>query len=172
MTFRLHSTIFGKLLRLLSQRKLLQYPDEIDPSLWKKALRRDVEERTDMSSGMLDEEANNGASPHSQLAQHDGQHGSGQDILLVDWYGPDDPEVMLGSSCDSCIALLLTGLSTSQNPQNWPNALKHLVTFQICLLNFAVYLASSIYVPGEAGFMEEFGVSDIVATLGLSLFTL
>lgn len=44
--------------------------------------------------------------------------------------------------------------------------------FQLCILNFAVYMASSIYVPGELGVMEDFGVSEIVATLGLSLFTL
>lgn len=46
------------------------------------------------------------------------------------------------------------------------------MTFQICVLNFAFYIASSIYVPGEQSIMEEFGVSETVATLGLSLFTL
>ena len=50
--------------------------------------------------------------------------------------------------------------------------MKHLVAFQMCILNFAVYIASSIYVPGEANLMEEFGVDEVVATLGLSLFTL
>lgn len=42
----------------------------------------------------------------------------------------------------------------------------------MCILNFAVYIASSIYVPGEPSLIEEFSVSDIVAVLGLSLFTL
>lgn len=42
----------------------------------------------------------------------------------------------------------------------------------MCVLNFAVYIASSIYVPGEASLMDEFGVDEVVATLGLSLFTL
>jgi DHA1 family multidrug resistance protein-like MFS transporter len=42
----------------------------------------------------------------------------------------------------------------------------------MCTLNFAVYIASSIYVPGEPGIMGEFGVGDTVATLGLSLFTM
>lgn len=41
----------------------------------------------------------------------------------------------------------------------------------MCLLNFAVYIASSIYMPGEPYLMEEFGVGPVVATLGLSLFT-
>ncbi|KAI3395664.1 hypothetical protein diail_1033 [Diaporthe ilicicola] len=47
----------------------------------------------------------------------------------------------------------------------------HLIAFQMCILNFAVYIASSIYVPGEANIMEEFGVDEVAATLGLSLFT-
>lgn len=59
-----------------------------------------------------------------------------------------------------------------QNPQNWPTNLKHFIAFQMCILNFAVYIASSIYVPGEADLMDEFGVDEVVATLGLSLFTL
>lgn len=42
----------------------------------------------------------------------------------------------------------------------------------MCILNFAVYIASSIYVPGELDLMDEFGVDEVVATLGLSLFTL
>lgn len=46
------------------------------------------------------------------------------------------------------------------------------MVFQLCVLNFAVYMASSIYAPGELGVMADFGVSEIVATLGLSLFTL
>lgn len=71
-----------------------------------------------------------------------------------------------------CILNLLIYCLHSQDPQNWPDVLKHLIAFQMCLLNFAVYIASSIYVPGESSLIEEFGVSEIVATLGLSLFTL
>ncbi|KAL4954121.1 major facilitator superfamily domain-containing protein [Aspergillus filifer] len=78
------------------------------------------------------------------------EKGNEPDVLVVGWNGPDDPE----------------------NPQNWPNSWKHLLMAQICLLNFAVYLASSIYTPGEADLMVEFNVSEVVAILGLSLFTL
>lgn len=40
------------------------------------------------------------------------------------------------------------------------------------VLNFSVYVASSIYVPGEESIMEDFGVKSVtVATLGLSLYT-
>jgi DHA1 family multidrug resistance protein-like MFS transporter len=47
-----------------------------------------------------------------------------------------------------------------------------LVTTQICILNFAVYVGIAIYTPGEESIMEEFGVSEIVATPGLSIFVL
>ena len=70
------------------------------------------------------------------------------------------------------VKLLAHSILNKQNPHNWPSSWKLLVTFQICLLNFAFYIASSIYVPGEASIMEEFHVSETVATLGLSLFTL
>lgn len=39
-------------------------------------------------------------------------------------------------------------------------------------MNMAFYMTSSIYTPGEASIMEEFGVGTEVATLGLSLFSL
>jgi DHA1 family multidrug resistance protein-like MFS transporter len=40
------------------------------------------------------------------------------------------------------------------------------------MLNFGIYIGSSIYTPGELGIIQEFGVSEVVATLGLSLFVL
>lgn len=40
------------------------------------------------------------------------------------------------------------------------------------MLNLSVYIASSIYVPGEATIMQDFGVSEIVPTLGLFLYTM
>jgi MFS transporter, DHA1 family, multidrug resistance protein len=39
-------------------------------------------------------------------------------------------------------------------------------------MNFTFYIASSIYVPGELSIVNEFGVSETVAILGLSLFSL
>jgi DHA1 family multidrug resistance protein-like MFS transporter len=58
-----------------------------------------------------------------------------------------------------------------KNPQNWPGGWKFLVAAQVCLLNFSIYIPSSIYVPGEESVMRDFGVGETVATLGLSLFT-
>jgi DHA1 family multidrug resistance protein-like MFS transporter len=60
----------------------------------------------------------------------------------------------------------------AKNPQNWSSARKLLVTFEICILNFGIYIGSSIYTPGKLSAMEEFNASDTIATLGLSFFVL
>ncbi|KAI1087739.1 benomyl/methotrexate resistance protein [Rostrohypoxylon terebratum] len=142
MANQIRDTEFGHLVRFLSRHKLFRYPDEDDASLWKQCLQRDTGS-TAIPSG---EQAN-------QLVG-DLRSGSivedSQDTYLVQWYGPDDPE----------------------NPQNWTERWKLLVASLMCILNFSFYIASSIYVPGIPSIMEEFGSSEIVATLGLSLFTI
>ncbi|KIW94519.1 uncharacterized protein Z519_04495 [Cladophialophora bantiana CBS 173.52] len=161
-------TQFGHLVRILSRNTLFHYPDEIDPSLWQKPVLSDVASPRQgqlgaprdsfHTQGRLDNLADPISENLDKRRHINQQHRSnvdhviedGIDVYLVDWYGPDDPE----------------------NPRNWPSSQKLLIGFQICLLNFAFYMASSIYVPGEASIMQEFGASEIVATLGLSLFTL
>ncbi|OTB08322.1 hypothetical protein M426DRAFT_7649 [Hypoxylon sp. CI-4A] len=146
MATQLRDTEFGHLVRLLTHAKYLRYPDEIDSSLWKSA----TQGNTTPTCTPLGEHEND-ARPiglqnlgSSNAAENDRQ------VYLVDWYGPDDPE----------------------NPQNWSSNWKLLVASLMCILNFAFYIASSIYVPGIPYIMEDLGASEIVATLGLSLFTL
>lgn len=67
---------------------------------------------------------------------------------MVDWWGPNDPE----------------------NPQNWSQKKKHFVAFQICLLTTGIYIGSAIYSAGEQQITQVFGVSTVVATIGLTLF--
>ncbi|KAJ5216531.1 major facilitator superfamily domain-containing protein [Penicillium cinerascens] len=71
-------------------------------------------------------------------------------VVLVDWYYTDDPE----------------------NPHNWSNTKRALIATIICLYTFVVYTTSAIYTSSTQGVMEEFGVSTLVATLGLSLYVL
>lgn len=87
--------------------------------------------------------------------------------LLVVWYSTEDPD----------------------NPQNWSTGKKFWVSFLIwCVTNpriirkpiantcssysFAVYFGSSVYSPGTEQIVNQFGVSPIVASLGLSLYVL
>ncbi|KAK0808226.1 hypothetical protein LTR75_006290, partial [Friedmanniomyces endolithicus] len=71
-------------------------------------------------------------------------------IILVEWYTEDD----------------------QSNPQNWSYLKKSLVLLQLCLYSFAAYGASSMYVSGEEGVMEEFNVGPTAAALGLAVYVL
>ena len=53
---------------------------------------------------------------------------------------------------------------------NWSTFKKVFVTFEICLLTFSVYIGSAIYSAGTETVVEDFGVSQTKATLGLTLF--
>ncbi|KAL9610745.1 MAG: hypothetical protein Q9167_004564 [Letrouitia subvulpina] len=152
MTTQFRDTQFGHLVRFLSGHKLFRYPDEIDPSLWKKSLQQDTSSTSSRSPERPNASEKESDTPDGDLRDLNTKHvvEDGKDIHLVDWYGPDDPE----------------------NPQNWPSSWKVLVVFQMCLLNFSVYIGSSIYTPGEESIMKDFHSSETVATLGLSLFTL
>lgn len=68
--------------------------------------------------------------------------------IVVGWYDEHDPE----------------------NPKNWTLARKILVTLSICFLTFSVYGGSSIITPSIPGVMNEFGVSQVQATVTLSAF--
>jgi DHA1 family multidrug resistance protein-like MFS transporter len=57
-----------------------------------------------------------------------------------------------------------------QDPQNWSLGKKFFVSCEIWLLTFAVYIGSAIFTPGIPGVSEQFGVSSVAATLGLTLF--
>ena len=91
----------------------------------------------------------------------------GTDALLVTWNGPDDPEVSQGHvslASRSIIDYL------SKNPRNWSHGKKIWVMFQVCLLTFSVYIGSAIYTAGIEEIMQEYHVSLVSATLGLTLF--
>lgn len=68
--------------------------------------------------------------------------------IIVDWDGPNDPE----------------------NPLNWPRSKKWRVTMTLALTTVIVTFASSIYSAGVVKISQEFGISTLVATLGLSLY--
>lgn len=70
--------------------------------------------------------------------------------ILVDWYYSDDCE----------------------NPHNWSNGKRLSFTTIICLYTFVVYTSSAIYTSSTEGVMNHFGVSQLKATLGLSMYVL
>ncbi|KAF6795011.1 Transporter mfs1-like protein 1 [Colletotrichum musicola] len=70
--------------------------------------------------------------------------------VLVDWYFSDDAE----------------------NPQNWSDGKRGLITLIICVYTFVVYTSSAIYTTSIEGVIHEFGVDMTEASLGLALFVL
>ncbi|KAI2626549.1 benomyl/methotrexate resistance protein [Hypoxylon sp. NC1633] len=99
MSTQVRDTEFGHLVRLLSGKKLLRYPDEVDPSLWKKFLQRET--------GPSGKQVNEGQSVGLQELSTDQVLGDSRSVYLVDWYGPDDPE----------------------NPQNWSRSIMCMLNF-------------------------------------------
>ncbi|KAE8453818.1 hypothetical protein EG329_009330 [Mollisiaceae sp. DMI_Dod_QoI] len=177
-------TITGHAIRLLTKRKVLQYEEERDPSLWKRYI--DKEKSGRMAHHGHTGEVEEGAQKEEEVNDIDGQRQTGaernrgsastessdtrvgspddrrwnevsgvvvdpekgRDATIVTWFSDDDPE----------------------NPMNWSTPKKFLVTFLICLLTFSVYIGSAIYSAGTEEITQVFGVSEVAATLGLTLF--
>lgn len=68
--------------------------------------------------------------------------------ILVEWYPEHDEE----------------------NAHNWSQPKKAFILFVIGIYSFVVYMAAPIYTPGENAFIEEFGVNNAEASLGLALY--
>ncbi|KAH4860702.1 hypothetical protein HBH70_148270 [Parastagonospora nodorum] len=163
---------FGHIVRLVTRNKVFQYPEERDPEVWKKYVHQEKSgymahhgttdppeeesEELQNAQGVRAREHNSSDSA-SRTQVGDGFNEAsgvkvdpekGRDRHVVDWYGPDDP----------------------QNPRNWSRAKKFFVTFEICFLTFSVYIGSAIYTPGLIDVTQVFGVAQVPATLGLTLY--
>lgn len=57
-----------------------------------------------------------------------------------------------------------------ENPQNWSEPKKAFVLLVIGIYSFVVYMSAPIYTPSENAFIEEFGVNNAEASLGLALY--
>jgi DHA1 family multidrug resistance protein-like MFS transporter len=107
MSWRLHDTIFGQVVRLLTSNKYYRYPDEIDATLWEMAVQKDppaANSSTASGEESKDKEAQDGAA-ETQTHKVESMKTEKDDILLVGWYGPDDPEVVVPNPCTSFILL-------------------------------------------------------------------
>ncbi|TVY93904.1 Caffeine resistance protein [Lachnellula willkommii] len=183
MSELVRDTCFGHVLRLATGGRVLQYEEDIDPSLWERYIDKEKsgrmahhghtaeEEKNEENSGSNDDvsDQRQTAAEHNQpsssrdtsdtrVGSQDQQRNDpsgvivdpekGRDVSIVTWYGAGD----------------------SENPQNWSTSKKVVVTALICFLTFSVYIGSSIYSAGTQDVEKVFGVSQVVATLGLSIF--
>lgn len=186
-------SFFGHAIRLASRNKLFQYPEERDHSIAERyyhnektryltrfgqtsvpddSSSHDSDRQDEKSEKDIENDKSQSPTPHrvdsdTTLTGGDGKSAAdskdhnaknifkhpvdsekGRDQTVVDWDGEQDPE----------------------NPQNWSLRKKFFVTFQICLLTTGVYIGSAIYTPGIEQIIQIYGVSQVAATLGLSLF--
>ncbi|KAI9738694.1 MAG: hypothetical protein M1834_008199 [Cirrosporium novae-zelandiae] len=162
----IRDSVFRHIMRLASKRKIFPFPEERNPSLWERDINiektanishygtteREIEkedhQRNVSNSRTLSEtQVDDDGSPKN-LCDIPLDKEMGRDVHVVSWYGNNDPE----------------------NPVNWSIAKKSFVTFEICLLTTSVYIGSAIYSGGIESVMRTFGVNQVAATLGLTLF--
>ena len=102
MTTQIRDTQFGHLVRYLSGKKLLRYPDEVDLSLCRKPFlsrsqdqQRDNVGPSDDSNDIDGADADGSDTETQDVEKADKRRAAAVDeaMFLVDWYGPDDPEV-------------------------------------------------------------------------------
>jgi len=112
----LRDTAFGKLVRLISRHRWMQYPEEQDPSVWTEYLKTETEtEKTEEEPSTPTTETENPEdleafgiySLRSQLSsrsrrmsyastlQNGGPDPTNKQPLVISWRGPDDPEVCI-----------------------------------------------------------------------------
>lgn len=107
MALHLQSTIFGQVVRMVSRNGKFKYPDETDPSLWKTTYQQEHSQELNPSQqscgrrhtdGPMDGSGvkkNSCGTPREDI-ETNGQSisptSNPSDVLVVGWYGPDDPE--------------------------------------------------------------------------------
>jgi len=111
-------TLFGHVLRYLSHQRLFPHEEDKDPSVWQKYVHQEKTARmaTHGHTGEVDEEKeteSNGEAGDANTASSESadtggsQSGTqnevtgvrvdpekGKDVNIVDWFGPEDPEVI------------------------------------------------------------------------------
>ncbi|KAI8936510.1 hypothetical protein NX059_006915 [Plenodomus lindquistii] len=168
----IRDSAFGHVVRLVSRGKLFPYDEEKTPEIWKKYLNEkksayvayhgsteapeEEPEELETARGLRSRERQDSeTSSRTQVADGFNEASGvrvdpekGKDVYVVDWYDENDP----------------------QNPQNWSRGKKYFVTAEIVLLTFSVYIGSAIYTAGLQDVMLQFGVAQVPATLGLTLY--
>jgi DHA1 family multidrug resistance protein-like MFS transporter len=187
-------TVAGQILRLTTGRRILQYPEERDSSIWQKYLNREKsanmaihgsteppstkekEEEEASTKSPPDEDVTLAQPTASATRPHQDSTSSGTTVdpdndnnenRLVNTLSGQKVDVERGRDAD---IVDWYGPDDSENPQNWSTGKKVWVTFEICLLTFSVYIGSAIYTAGIEDVSAVFGVSRVAATLGLTLF--
>ena len=106
----IRESAFGQIVRLITRNKVFRYPEEKDLSIWEKYINQEKSRNMavhgstqpfeDPEKDMTVDTPQSPESSSSTIAE-DGatkqpvDPEKGRDVTIVDWYGPDDPEVSL-----------------------------------------------------------------------------
>ena len=154
----IRDTNFGQLVRLVTQNRVLQHPEEQQgfqlPDSYTKSLEaakvRSKNESLPASSQDLEKNAAHSdptlpgeedSTKSDEKPQQDDPFAPkmlDDGTIIINWYGSDDPA----------------------NPQNWTASQKGLSAAIVITYTFSVYLGSSIFVGGYGGVISQFGVSE------------
>lgn len=172
MATAFHDTLFSYILRFAFGSRVFPHLDEkVLPTIWQEKLTSQALTTNSIQPKPDDIPSPDATSVFTEATAIASIPGGmdpekGQDLLLVDWYGPTDPDVSYW--CGMFLSLLRT--SKYQNPLNWSNAKKSWVMLQTCLLTIAVYLGPGTYTTGIPYITSKFHVSNVTATVGLTAF--
>ncbi|KAI9782163.1 MAG: hypothetical protein M1835_004083 [Candelina submexicana] len=189
MTDLLRDTIFGHLVRLVSRGRRLRYLEEIDPSLWHKYVNAEKSAQVARLGHVVygeEQRAFNAQPVASYQVEPQPTWADSALTITVDnsrqqsqadeIYRARELNELSGAAVDPEVGKNVNVVEwwtrDSENPMNWSTLKKCIVTAQICLMTFSVYIGSAIYNAGTAGVVEVFHVSNVAATLGLTLFVL
>ncbi|OJJ45975.1 hypothetical protein ASPZODRAFT_152227 [Penicilliopsis zonata CBS 506.65] len=153
----IRDTALGKLIRITSCHRLLLYPEECG----------------DYLRGEFAEAAFENANSSAELGINEYATEKSTSEAIASGSPCSNPNQKLApKTCPDTIVVVGWRKNDSENPQNWSVGKKLFVSTLIWVLTFSVYIGSAIYSPGIPGVAEEFGVSNVASTLGLTLFVL
>ncbi|KAL4800133.1 major facilitator superfamily domain-containing protein [Aspergillus venezuelensis] len=126
----------GQCLRLAVGRKAARYPEEQPGFELPARYLESLQSRVGSSPSVRDA----GQGSEKPINEHP--------IVVVGWYGPEDPD----------------------NPYNWSFGKKLWIALLLLAYSFGVYIGLSLYTAGTSLIIETYGVSSVVASLGLSMY--
>jgi DHA1 family multidrug resistance protein-like MFS transporter len=196
----IQETPLGQVIRFLSQKRLLQYPEERDgfklPLQYVNQLGREEKpDQTTQSQHSSDinptPEQGDTLGQSISLQEEDGDIENLRPIVTAssaynEPFGDHRMQVEQGlevlrtksipikpqKTSDAVILVDWYTTDDPANPQNWSNFKKYFVVFMLCTYTWTVYCAGPTYAAAEEGIQGHFGVSPVASTLGLSLYVL
>lgn len=169
----------GQIIRWFTNNRRLQYPEEKPdfkiPEAWIRPPTA-VARNSALSSSTLHENAEAAKDARPSVERGEVQKHKDAVVDVDDFVAPENfnsiPLAPLGTNQYDDALLVDWYDDDADNPHNWSGRKRAAITTIICLYTFVVYTSSAIYTSSTQGVMEEFGVSQLEATLGLSLYVL